>query len=338
VLAAHDRARVEVVAISVGPPDADAGRARVIAAADRFVDLHDRPDAAISDALAALRLDVLVEISGHAAHARLAPLARRPAPVQASWLGYAGTLAAPGIDWLIADEVVVPRSEQCHYAERIVRLPGGFFPHRAVRAVDAPLSRAAYGLPETGPVLCSFNALFKLTPPVFGAWLDALVARPDAVLWMAAAPCAHERLRAIAVDRGVAPARLVFAGRVDSDAAHLARYRVADLLLDTFPFGSHTTASDALWAGCPLLALRGRTFASRVAASILHAEGLPDLVVDGLDAYRERLVSLLADPTRLAALRARLRTPGGAAPEPATLALARALEDAYVELRTEAAR
>jgi predicted O-linked N-acetylglucosamine transferase (SPINDLY family) len=222
--------------------------------------------------------------------------------VQINWLGYPGTLGAPWVDYLIADEVVAPPEHQWMFSERLLYLPC-YQPNRRQRECAPRPSRAAEGLPEEALVLCSFNQTYKITPQMFGLWLDALRAVPEAVLWLwASNPWAGEALRREAGKGGVAPERLIFAeGR--PQAEHLARLPLADLMLDTFPCNGHTTTSDALWAGVPVVSLQGETFASRVAASLLTTAGLTEWIADTPEAYRERIVAFCRDT----GLRARLR-------------------------------
>lgn len=338
LLEIHDRAGIEVVMLSYGPDDGSPMRKRLLAAADRFVDLRMLDDAAAAGRIAALGVDVLVDLNGNTDNARPGIAARRPARVQVNWLGFPGTLGDPAYDYLVADAVVVPAGDEAFYAEQVVRLPGCYQCNDRRRPRPSPsASRAAHGLPERRLVLCSLNQSFKITRPVFAAWMRILADLPDAVLWLLEDNAeASAALRRAAAAQGVATSRLVFAPRLPLDA-HLARYALADLAVDTFPCGSHTTASDALWMGCPLVTVAGRTFASRVAASVVSAAGLPGCVVADLPSLEAAVVGLCRDPARLAALRA---TAGRAATSRLfdTPRFARGLERAYRTMAERAAR
>lgn len=307
VLELHNRERFEIFAYSYGPDDGSTTRKRYEAAAEHFVDI-----ARVADDLAYRRivddkLDLLIDLHGYTVGDRLAILARRPCARQATWLGYPCTTGASFIDYLIADPHVIPPGADHRYAsERVVRLPHCYQPNDRRRPRLPSASRADYELPAHGFVFCCFNQLFKITPAMFGCWMDILRDVDDSVLWlMLDHPAAAERLRQHARAAGIDPARLVFAPRIPL-AQHLARYGAADLALDTFPYTSHTTASDALWAGCPLVALRGDTFPARVSASILVNAGLADYITDDLDTYRSTVVGLARDTRLLATARARV--------------------------------
>ncbi|WP_454016720.1 O-linked N-acetylglucosamine transferase, SPINDLY family protein [Azospirillum sp. Marseille-Q6669] len=328
----HDRERVEIVGCSYGPDDGGPMRRRLTAAFDRFVDL-----AACSHADAAARIradgvDILVDLKGYTQHARPEIAAHRPAPVQAQWLGYPGTMGAGFIDYVIGDPLVTPFDHQPFYAERIVQLPACYQPNDRRRPIGPTPSRAACGLPERGVVFCCLNAAYKITPALFDLWCRLLRAVPDSVLWLLDShPEASANLRREAMRRGVAADRLVFAPR-RPPAEHLARYRLADLFLDTTPVGAHTTASDALWAGLPMLTVAGEGFASRVGTSLLRAVGLPELVTRSLADYEAAAVRLAGDPDGIARLKARLMAERERAPLFDTDRLARALERAYATM------
>ena len=302
----HDRRRVETFAYAFDRDDGGAMRRRLIAAFDHFADVRALPDAEVAARIAADGLDLLVDLKGHTHGARFGILARRPAPRQIHWLGFPGTLAHEAIDALVADPVVVPPGAERHYAEAVLRMPVCYQPNDRDRPLPPAPTRASVGLPERGAVLACFNQTYKLTPPFLDAWLDALAAHGDAVLWLTVPHArAQANLRAAASARGVAAERLVFAPHV-AQPAHLARLRCADLALDVLPYGSHTTGSDALWAGVPLLTCLGSTFAGRVGASLAAAAGLPSFVTESVAAYRGRLSELLAGRDELAAARAHL--------------------------------
>ena len=332
----HDRRRVEVVGYSYGPDDGGAMRRRLARAFDRFVDLSALPHAESAARIHGDGVDLLVDLKGHTQGARIEIPAQRPAPVQAQWLGYPGTAGAACFDYVIGDPVVTPFARHADFSERIVQLPACYQPNDRSRTIAAPPSRAACGLPECGFVFCCFNAPYKITPALFDRWCRLLRAVPESVLWLLdGAPEVAGNLRREAVRRGVAASRLVFAPRLPP-AGHLARYRLADLFLDTTPVGAHTTASDALWAGLPVLTLPGDGFASRVGTSLLRAVGLPELAVTGLDAgldaYEAAALRLARQPGELASLKARLAAALPQAPLFDTDRLARALERAYAAM------
>ncbi|HYQ98906.1 MAG TPA: tetratricopeptide repeat protein, partial [Casimicrobiaceae bacterium] len=333
VLERHDRDRFEITAFSFGPDADDPWRRRIAAAVDRFRDVRNGTDAAIAAEARALGIDIAVDLKGHTQHGRTGIFAARAAPVQASWLGYPGTLGAPYVDYLIADATLIPPEHRRHYDEKIAYLPHSYQPNDSTKRIapDAP-SRDEAGLPARGFVFCCFNHAFKILPHVYDAWMRLLTAVDGSVLWLLDSNAAAMRnLRREAAARGVAPERLAFAPRVPLDA-HLARHRHADLVLDTMPYNAHTTASDALWAGVPVVTCLGDTFASRVAASLVRAVGLSELVAADLAAYEALALSLARDPLRLAALRAKLAANRTTAPLFDTPRFARDLEALYVAM------
>ena len=297
----HDRARFEIVGVSFGPDDHSDMRARLARAFDAFHDVRSQSDREVAELLNRMQVDIAVDLGGHTQDARLGILAHRPAPVQVSYLGYAGTTGAGFIDYVIADQTVLPLDQQPFYTERIVHLPDCFLVNDSTRKIAArtPTRREA-SLPEEGFVFCSFNNNNKITQPVFEAWMRLLRAVEGSVLWLSQDNVdARENLRGAAAARGIDPARLIFALRLDLYEEHLARHRLADLFLDTLPYNAHATASDALWAGLPLLTCRGATFAGRVATSLLDAAGLPELVTDDLGAYEALALRLATDASLL---------------------------------------
>ena len=303
----HDRARFEVSAVSWDVEAPSAMRTRLRAAFEHFVDVRDMDDVAVAHWLREREIDIAVDLKGYTFEARLGVFAQRPAPVQVNYLGFPGTLGAPYIDYIVADETVIPPQDRAHYAEQVVYLPGCYQPNdrkREIAAVAPP--RSALGLPEAGFVFCSFNNNYKITPPVFDVWMRLLLAVPGSVLWLLEGNAVvADNLRREARARGVAPERLVFAPRAPLPE-HLARHGRADLFLDTLPCNAHTTASDALWAGLPVLTCLGGTFAGRVAGSLVRAAGLPDLAVASLAEYEALALRLAGQPDALAAVRARL--------------------------------
>ena len=306
VVECHDREAFDIRLLALGEADDSAARRR-LAGEVELTALGSPSDTALAAMLRAARLDILVDLMGYTVGHRARVLAARVAPVQASWLGYHGTLGGSLADYLIADAFAVPAGTENAYAERLVRLPDCVLPGDRSRPVEEPATRGAVGLPAEAVVLCAFSQTRKLNPRVFDVWMDVLREVPDAVLWLAEERAeASANLRAAAQARGVAHQRLVFAARLPSLGKHLARYRCADLALDTFPYGSHSATLDALWAGCPLVAWAGRSFAARVSGSILRAAGLPELVAQSGEEYGALIRSLARDPARRAQLRARL--------------------------------
>jgi predicted O-linked N-acetylglucosamine transferase (SPINDLY family) len=302
----HDRRRVEVHGYGYGPREKTLLRQRIERAVDRWHDVGDLSDADIARQISADGIDVLVDRKGHTQGGRLGILAHRPAPVQLHYMSFPGTIGYDAVDGVIADAEVVPVAHELHFHERVWRLPRCYFVTDGSRQVPAAPARTQLGLPEQGLVLASLNQSYKLTRRVFAKWLRALRSAPAAVLWLFADdPRTQANLRAEAARAGIAGERLVFAGTAPQDE-HLARIRCADLALDTLPIGSHTTGTDALWGGVPLLTCRGETLAGRVGASLVLAAGMPELVTDSLDAYGDRLLELVADPGRLAGWREHL--------------------------------
>ena len=302
----HDRARFQVIGISTGFSDDSAIRARLVKGFDRFHDFAALNSDEIARRLREMEIDIAIDLGGHTGLSRLQIFSHRPAPVQATWLGYPGTTGAPFIDYLIADAVVAPPEDQPYYSETLIQLPDTYFPTDPARTIGATPSRADEGLPEQGFVFCSFNNAWKITRAVFDIWMRLLAQIPGSVLWLKQPPAdTRANLEKAATARGIAPARLVFAGNAPLDV-HLARHRLADLFLDTLPYNAHATAADALWVGLPVLTCRGEAFAGRVAASLLGAVGLPELMTENLADYEALALALARDPARLQGLKDRL--------------------------------
>jgi protein O-GlcNAc transferase len=329
----HDRSRFEVSAISFGRDDDSAMRRRLVAAFDRFDDVMTMADRDVAALLRDREIDIAVDLKGYTLECRPEILSYRPAPIQVNYLGYPGTMAADFMDYVIADHVVLPFDQQLLYRETIVQLPDCYQPNDRLRRVsDQTLSRSELGLQDNAFVFCCFNNNYKITRTVFDIWMRLLAAIPGSVLWLLSDnPKAEAHLQKSAKLRGVDPERLVFAQRMTL-ADHLARHRVADLFLDTLPYNAHTTASDALWAGLPLLTCTGRAFAGRVAASLLHAVGLPELVTDSLEAYESMALRLGNEPAQLAELRTRLESNRLTHPLFDTDRFRRHIEQAYVTM------
>ncbi len=302
----HDRSRFEVFAIDNSRPDGSALRQRLVKAFDRMVPIRGLPPEAAARLVAGQEIDILININGYCGAHAMPVSAHRPAPLQVSYLGFPGTLGLSWMDYIIADGVVIPPDQEQHYAEQVVRLPGSYQVNDRQKAIGPSPGREACGLPRDGIVFCNFNSTHKLTPDIFAAWMRILAANPGSVLWqMQGNNLFPGNLRRAAAAAGVAPERLVFAPNLPLEQ-HLGRLRHADLCLDTFPCNGHTTTSDALWAGVPVVTLRGDAFVTRVAASLLTAMGLPELVTENLADYEALILALARDPSRLAATRDKL--------------------------------
>ncbi|UCV17964.1 tetratricopeptide repeat protein [Ferribacterium limneticum] len=334
VFETHDRALFEVWGISLKPGDGSAMAGRVATAFEHFIDASALNDNEVARQLRDLEIDIAIDLTGHTQDARTAIFAARPAPVQVNYLGFPGSMGAAYIDYIIADDFVIPEAARPHYAEQVVHLPECFQGNDDRRAIDTqPQTRAAHGLPEKAFVFCAFNNTYKLTPEFFDLWMRLLAAVPDSVLWLASADASVQRnLRAEAERRGIAPERLVFSPRIRY-AEHLARLQLADLFLDTLPFNAGTTASDALWAGVPVLTCAGRAFSARMAGSLLRALGLPELITGSLAAYEARALELAANPAVLSALRSRLANNRATHPLFDTRRFTRHLEQAYLAMQ-----
>jgi tetratricopeptide (TPR) repeat protein len=306
VYEAHDRGAFEITAFDNGFDDASQMRARLETAFDRLVPIAALSDAQAAQAVRDAGIDILVNLNGYFGKPRMGVFAQRPAPLQVNYLGFPGTLGAPCMDYIIADRIVIPEGEQRFYDEAVAWLPDSYQANDAKRALPAPTSRAEHGLPPDAFVFCNFNQTYKLAPETFALWLRLLRGRPGSVLWLLHDhDVAIPRLRAQAEQQGVDGARLVFAPMLPLEA-HLSRLALADLFLDALPYHAHTTASDALWAGVPLLTCRGTAFPGRVAASLLQAAGMPELITETAADYEALGLALAADGDRLAALRAKL--------------------------------
>jgi protein O-GlcNAc transferase len=270
---------------------------------------------------------------------RLGIFAQRAAPVQVSYLGYAGTLGAGYMDYVLADAVVIPAGEERWYAEQVVRLPHCYLPNDDRRPIGAAPGRAAAGLPESGLVFCAFTNAYKINPPMFDIWCRLLREVPGSVLWLRGmGAAAQENLQREARARAVAGERLIFAPHIASMAEHLGRLQLADLYLDTLPYNAHSTACDALWAGVPVITCAGRSFAARVAASALTAVGLPQLITASLAQYELRALELAGAPGELAQLRGQLAAQRHTAPLFDTALICRHLESAYRTMHERAQR
>jgi predicted O-linked N-acetylglucosamine transferase (SPINDLY family) len=308
-------------------------RARIKAACDEFIDVRDKSDPEVAQLAREREIDIAIDLKGFTDGNRVGIFALRAAPLQVGYLGYPGTLGASYMDYLIADHTLVPEESRHHYAEKVVYLPDSYQANDAKRAIaDRVFTRAELGLPAAGFVFCCFNNNYKIMPDTFDRWMRILERVPGSVLWLLADnPTAVANLRREAARRNVSPERLVFAERIDL-AEHLARHRVAGLFIDTWPYNAHTTASDALWAGLPVLTCAGEGFASRVAASLLKAVGLPELIVSTPEHYEELAVQLATDAQRLSEIKQRLAGNRLTAPLFDTQGYTRHIETAYTTL------
>ena len=328
----HDRERFEIYAYSYGPEDGSALRARLRAGIEHFVDISRDADDVAVDRIQTDGLDLLIDLRGYTAGDRLQIMARRPAPVQATWLGYPGTTGAEFIDYVIADEYLIPPAAERFYSERVLRMPICYQPNDRKREIAAPRAREGYGLPEQAFVFCCFNQSVKILPEVFARLMNLLRRVPESVLWILEDNrWARLNLTQAATAEGIAQERIVFAPRV-ANPEHLARFSAADLALDTFPYTSHTTASDALWLGCPLVALCGETFAARVSSSIASTCGLSDLVTHTLDEYEALAYRLATDASSFQEVRSRLARARETAPLFDSRRFARDLETLYRQI------
>jgi len=280
-------------------------RHRLVKAFDRFEDVRRLSDLEIAQLLKTREIDIAVDLNGHTHEARPGIFSHRPAPVQVNYLVYPGTTGANYMDYILADRTVLPLDQQPFFSEKIVHLPDCYQANDATRPVPPAPSRAQAGLPESGFVFCCFNNGWKITAALFDIWMRLLQQIPGSMLWLLESP-ARDNLRAAAVARGVDASRLVFAPRLPPDQ-HLARHRLADLFLDTLPYNAHTTCSDALWAGLPVVTCCGKAFQSRVAASLLKAIDLPELVTTRLGDYEAKALELATNPALLQATREKLQ-------------------------------
>jgi predicted O-linked N-acetylglucosamine transferase (SPINDLY family) len=325
----HDRERFEWHAFSFGPSLNDAMRQRLVKGFDHFHAVESLSDDEVVAMAHRLGIDVAVDLKGYTKDSRPGIFARRVAPVQVNYLGYPGSMGMPYMDYVLADRVVIPDGAFDHYSEQVVRLPQCYQPNDSKRTrPKLVLGRAAFGLPEDAFVFCSFNNNYKITPEQFALWVTILKRVPNSVLWLYVAhPDAVNNLREAARQADIAPERLLFATKVAHES-HVLRYACADLFLDTFPYNAHTTASDALSMGLPLVTRQGRSFASRVAASLLHACDLPELITESPEDYVELAVQLATQPDRLKAYRQHLVTHRDSLKLFDTASLARAIERA----------
>lgn len=331
----HDKSKVEVFAYYCGPESSDGLNTRIRAAVEHFTDIRPMSDDEAAQRIADDSIDILIDVNGHTRDARTSVFARRPAPIIVNWLGYPGTMGSDYHHYIIADPWIIPPEMELYYSEAVRRIPC-YQPNDRRRKVEETVpTRAEAGLPEDAFVFCCFNGTQKITPHVFDRWMEILKRTPGSVLWLLDSnPETNARLRDAAEVRGVDRTRLVFAQKLQN-AFHLARYRLADLFLDTTPYGAHTTASDALWMAVPVLTWSGRCFASRVCGSLVRSAGLPELVVDSARAYVEKAVEIGVDRAKAQALRETLEANRDSCVLFDMDLLAGKLEDLYREMIAE---
>jgi len=328
----HDRSRFELTAFSLGANVRDDTRTRIEPVFDRFLWVGAQSDREIAELSRRLQIDIAIDLGGYTGDARPRIMALRAAPIQVSYLGYLGTMGGDFMDYLIADPIIVPSAAREHYTEKLAYLPNYQVNDTKRVVADKVFTREELGLPPRGFVFCCFNASYKITPEVFASWMRILAAVPDSVLFLVGGNALAERnLRREAASRGVSPQRLVFGARV-APAEYLARYRAADLFLDTSPYNAGTTASDALWVGLPVLTCSGESFAAKVAASVLTAAGLPELITKNRSDYERLAIELATRAERLAAVRQKLADSRSGCALFDTLRITRNLEDLYTRM------
>ena len=301
----HDKSKVEVFAYYCGKDPQGPLTDRIKASVEHWVDISAMDDATAARRIAADGIDILVDVNGLTRHARTAVFARRPAPIQVNWLGFPGSMGSPYHQYIIADDWIIPEGSEVYYAEKALRLPC-YQPNDRKRVVAELPTRASVGLPDDAFVFCCFNGTQKFTRFHFDRWIEILRRAPGSVLWLLEAEAEiNENLAAYVEAKGIERSRLIFAPKI-ANPFHLARYALADLFLDTTPYGAHTTASDALWLGVPVLTLSGRSFAARVCGSLVRAAGLPEMICETAEAYVDKAVELAANPAEVQALKAKL--------------------------------
>jgi predicted O-linked N-acetylglucosamine transferase (SPINDLY family) len=328
----HERGRFESIAISLRPAEQSLMGQRIRAAFDSFIDVSQLSDRAVAELMRERQIDIAVDLMGYTQGSRTAILAHRPAPIQVNYLGFPGSMGAPYMDYILADEFLIPASQLRHYQEKVIWLPECFQANDDQRPIAAAPARRQFGLPELGLVFCCFNNHYKINPECFAIWMRLLRHLPGSVFWLVAGePAVRENLTSAAAHGDVDPKRLIFAPRIGYDD-HLARLRCADLFLDTLPFNGGATASDALWAGVPVVTCAGEALASRMAGSLLTSIGLPELITHDLAQYEALALDLATTPKLLAEYRARLERNRLTSPLFDSERFCRHLESAYVSM------
>lgn len=328
----HDRNRFHITAYTYGPDDGTPMRKRMKKAFDRFVDIRSDSYEEAARKINSDHIDILVDLKGYTERTRSGILALRPAPIQVNYLGYPGTLGADFVDYLIADRFIIPPDHAKYYTEKVVWLPDCYMPNDSSRPRLAAPKRSECGLPDDCVVFCSFNQPYKITPDVFDVWCRLLKAVPNSVLWISANTRVIDNLKREAQQRGVDPKRLIVAEFVASPHQHLARLQCADLFLDTNPYNAHTTCSDALWMGLPVVTCVGQTFPSRVAGSLLTTMGAPELITSDLSEYYQLAFELATNKDKLVAIRDKLLANRDTSPLFDSARFTRNLEQLYVKM------
>ena len=329
----HDKNKFEIIAFSFGVDDKGPMRLRLSQAFNQFIDVSDMSDLEIAQLSRSFNIDIAVDLTGITASSRTGIFSYRAAPIQVNYLGYPGTLGADYMDYIIADKTLIPLQSQQSYSEKVVYLPNSYQVNDRKRIIsERQFTRQELGLPEDGFVFCCFNNNFKILPATFASWMRILKAVEGSVLWLFRDnSSAAENLKKEAENHGISSARLIFAERQPL-SEHLARHRQADLFLDTFPYNAHTTASDALWAGLPVLTMMGQSFASRVAASLLNAIGLPELITNTQEEYEALAIELAMNPQKLADIKLKLAHTRLTTPLFDTPLFTKNLESAYTKM------
>jgi predicted O-linked N-acetylglucosamine transferase (SPINDLY family) len=329
----HDKSQFELIGFSF-THERDEMTARLENAFDQFIDVQNLSDQEIVELARMLEIDIAVDLGGYTGDGGSACFAMRVAPIQISYLGYSGTMGVNYIDYLLADEFLIPKTSQQYYSEKMIYLPDCYLVNDNTRKIsNHKFCRQELGLPETGFVFCCFNNEYKYTPTTFSCWMRILNQVKDSVLWLAEGnPFVAENLRQAAIQQGISAARLIFARRLPDIGQHLARQRLADLFLDTLPYNAHTTSCDALWAGLPVLTCAGEVYAARVAASLLNAMNLPELITARMEDYEARAIELATQPEKLRAIKAKLALNRLRAPLFDTPLFTRHIETAFFEV------
>ena len=329
----HDRNQFEIIGFSLGSDDADDMRLRLKGSFDQFIDICNQSDQEVAQLARDLKIDIAIDLGGYTQDCRTGIFAYRAAPIQVNYLGYPGTMGAPYIDYIIADRTIIPEANQQYYSEKVIYLPHTYQANDRKRKIaDKLLKRADFDLPEQGFIFCCFNNNFKLTPSTLDSWARILKAVNGSVLWLYEG---NEKTKLNLIkefaNRDLAPERLIFAKRVPPDE-HLARYQLADLFMDTLPYNAHTTMSDALWAGTPVLTLTGNSFAGRVATSLLEAIEMPELITKTLQEYEDKAINLAKNPHELVQLKKKLQAKRDTTPLFNTPLFTKHIEAAYIAM------
>jgi predicted O-linked N-acetylglucosamine transferase (SPINDLY family) len=329
----HDKSRFELVSFSFGPITNDEMRQRLEKSFDQFIEVGNKSDMELAQLSRDLNIDIAVDLKGFTQDLRAGIFAYKAAPIQVNYLGYPGTMGADYIDYIIADKTLIPLDAQSGYTEKVVQLPNSYQVNDRKRLIsDKQITREELGFPENAFIFCCFNNNFKILPATFASWMRILKAVEGSVLWLFQDnPWAVENLKREALSHGVDANRLIFAEKIPL-SEHLARHRLADLFLDTFPYNAHTTSSDALWVGLPVLTRMGQSFASRVAASLLNAIGLSELITTTLESYEALAIELAKHPAKLAAIKDKLAKNKLTTPLFDTPRFTQDLERAYIQM------